>query len=341
MIFDRLFHRFAIRSIMVAVTAFALAGCDSMIYEDEGDCDPHYKVRFIFDMNMKYADAFPAEVNAVTLYVIDEATGNVVLRKSESGDKVKADGYMMDVDVAPGRYSLLAWCGEGVGTHFSVAESQHHTGLTCTLLRDHDENGAAVIDHDLNNLYHGRMEAETFPESEGEHIYTVPLIKDTNDVNIVLQNLSGAPLDKDDFSFSIIDANGSMDWDNSLLPDELLTYKAFDVRSGTAGIEFPGARDITQVSACVASLTVARLVKGNNMLVRIYNNETGERIASLPLIDYALLVKGRYDGKMTDQEYLDRQDKYDLVLFIDENKHWMNAEIYINSWKIVLNDTDL
>ncbi len=341
MIFDRLFHRFAVRTMTVAAVAVSLAGCDNMIYEDEGDCDPHYKVRFIFDMNMKYADAFPAEVNAVTLYVIDDATGNVVLRKSESGDRLKAEGYMMDVDVAPGTYSLLAWCGEGVGTHFSVADHQHHTGLTCTLLRDSDDNGAAVVDHDLNRLYHGHMDAEAFPETEGDHIYTVPLIKDTNDVNIVLQNLSGAPLDKDDFSFSITDANGSMDWDNSLLPDEQITYKAFDVRSGTAGIEYPEARAITQVSACVASLTVARLVKGNNMLVRIYNKATGERIASLPLIDYALLVKGRYDEKMTDQEYLDRQDKYDLVLFIDENKHWLNSQIYINSWKIVLNDADL
>ena len=69
-------------------------------------------------------------------------------------------------------------------------------------------------------------------------------------------------------------------------------------------------------------------------------NKKGEKILSIPLIDYALLVKGSY-AAMDDQEYLDRQDKYDLVFFLDQGDRWMNAYIYINSWKLVLQDTDL
>ena len=57
-----------------------------MIYDDEGDCDPHYKVKFRYDMNMKFADAFSNEVNAVTLYVVDESTGRIVWQKRESGE---------------------------------------------------------------------------------------------------------------------------------------------------------------------------------------------------------------------------------------------------------------
>ena len=57
---------------MLPVLALAtLASCDSFIYEDEGDCDPYYKVRFVYDRNLKYSDAFAAEVNEVTLYIVD------------------------------------------------------------------------------------------------------------------------------------------------------------------------------------------------------------------------------------------------------------------------------
>ena len=39
---------------------------------------------------------------------------------------------------------------------------------------------------------------------------------------------------------------------------------------------------------------------------------------------------------MDDQEYLDRQDEYNMVSFLDENNRWVNSTIYINSWKVVL-----
>ena len=99
-------------------------------------------------------------------------------------------------------------------------------------------------------------------------------------------------------------------------------------------------RAITTVSACVAEHTVSRLVKGNDMRLRIHNKKD-ECIVDIPLIDYALMVKGNHNRNMTDQEYLDRQDKYDLVFFLDEHDRWMNAFIYINSWKVVLQSTDL
>ena len=44
---------------------------------------------------------------------------------------------------------------------------------------------------------------------------------------------------------------------------------------------------------------------------------------------------------MSDQEYLDRQDFYDLVFFIDENHKWQAASVFINSWRVVLSKTDM
>lgn len=52
-------------------------------------------------------------------------------------------------------------------------------------------------------------------------------------------------------------------------------------------------------------------------------------------------MRGRYEHTMTEQEYLDRQDKYDLVFFIDEGNRWADSYIYINSWMVVRQSSDL
>jgi hypothetical protein len=68
----------------------------------------------------------------------------------------------------------------------------------------------------------------------------------------------------------------------------------------------------------------------------VVNTETGETIINIPLLDYIQLVKGYENRDMSMQEYLDRQDEYNMVFFIDERDNWMQAYIYINSWKVVL-----
>ena len=44
---------------------------------------------------------------------------------------------------------------------------------------------------------------------------------------------------------------------------------------------------------------------------------------------------------MDDQEYLDRQDEYNLVFFLDADGDWLSSSIIINSWKVVLSETGL
>lgn len=325
-----------------------LSGCDSFIYDDEGDCDPYYKVRFVYDYNMKFADAFPAEVLDVTLYLVDDATGNIVWQCRENSDVLREDGYLMDIDgVEPGVYSLVAWAGEGHRSSFEVAEATHHKDLTCTMKRTRGEGGNAESHVDLNRLYHGRLASQTFPDEQGVHIYTVPLVKNTNDVHVVLQHLGGTPVNPDDFIFTIEDANGTMAWNNELMPDETVTYHPWAVNSGQAGVEIPDELDpdgerraITNVSAAVADFTVARLMEDRrrDALLKVYNADTGENIISIPLIDYCLMVKGHY-RPMDDQEYLDRQDDYSMVFFLDRNSKWLNTVVMINSWKIILQNT--
>ncbi len=344
-----LFTKYFKRAAALLIGAASLAACsDSFIYDEEGDCDPHYKARFVFDYNMLYADAFSREVNAVTLYLIDPATGNIVWQNSESGDALSADGYLMDIDVAPGTYRLMAWCGEGVGEHFSVPQAEHHTGLKCTLKRAY-ENDIAVVRNDIKRLYHGAVRNSdgtltdvVFPDDEGVYTFTIPLVKDTNDVNIVLQNLSGEEIDPEDFTFTLVEANGNLEWDNSMLDGENITYYPHHTSSGSAGLVKPedvaGRATISTLSACLAEHTVSRLMQDQKMNIRIFN-KTGKKIVDIPLTDYALMLKTSHYADMDNQEFLDRQDKYDVVFFLDEKGSWVHANIQILSWKLVIQNS--
>lgn len=324
--------------LMLLSVLFVMTACDG-IYEDEGDCSVHYHVKFRYDMNMKFADAFAHEVNSVTLYVLDEQN-NVVWQGSEQGETLAQEGYAMEVDVAPGSYSLLAWCGLAGGNSFAVPVSSRKEDLICSLKREHKLDGTAYVKEDFNRLYHGYLEKQTFSSEEGTHTFVVPLVKNTNNIRVVLQHLSGEPVDKDKFTFSITDENGMMNWDNKPLSDEPVTYYAWHTDSGTAGIDDVDSRTVSSFSAAIAELTTARLVKEKAPRLKV-TNDKGETVFSIPLIDYALLVKGEYNRRMDDQEYLDRQDEYNMVFFLDEGDRWMDAYIYINSWKVVLQETGI
>ena len=68
------FNRLTLLAALLAL--MATASCER-IFEEEGDCSLHCQIKFKYDMNMKYADAFANSVDYVTLYVYDVNTGKV------------------------------------------------------------------------------------------------------------------------------------------------------------------------------------------------------------------------------------------------------------------------
>lgn len=330
-----------------------LASCNGLIYDYEGDCDPHYKVRFVYDRNLKYTDAFAAEVDEVTLYITD-SEGRIIWQKYEAGEALKSGHYLMDVEgIAPGTYNLVAWCGNGHKTDFSIPETAtRHTHLQSTLLgrTAHDEgwalNGSAVR-NDFGDLYHGKAMNVTFSEDEGEHIIEVSLTKDTNDVHVVLQHLSGAPVDETQFLFTIEEENGYLDWDNTILDDEPLTYYAHTVTNGYAGMDVPdymgdgqgnaSSRALTAIGCAVADFQISRITPQKRCFVKIHRKVDKSLVAAIPIADYALMTKGQH-RQLSNDDYLDYRDDYSMVLFLDENGRWISSQIYINSWQVILQD---
>jgi len=320
----------------VCLAAASFTSCDDAVYDYEGDCEPHYRVDFVYDYNMKWANAFPHEVKSVTLRLLD-AEGKVVWQRTESGDALSQPGYGMDVDCAPGTYSLHVWAEGREGEPFELAPADAGMfGQLTAHLPGVDVRSAAESDKRLLDLYHGYETSVTFPDTEGTHTYTVPLTKDTNYLRVVLQQTSAEKLQPGDLEISVTDDNGFLNPDNSTRQGGEVTYRPWAVTPLTADMEDKGVCD-----GVLAEFSLSRLMAGHSETARLTVRSKDKTIFSVKLIDFLLMVKGNYNRELGDQEYLDRQDVWDLTFFLGEGKQWLATYIYINSWRVVLQNEDL
>lgn len=337
-------RRVLLASAMV-VAMLAVSSCkDGLIFDGEGDCGIYYRIRFKYDYNIKFADAFANEVHSVALYIFDQ--NDTLIEEITTTDKeaLSSGTFEIPLELEPGNYTLLAWGGLMNEESFDMlANTQigvtNIEELQVKMHRVHNDNGEATVSDNLLPLYHGTMTLDVV-ETPGTYTETMSLMKDTNSVRILLHELSGHGIDADKFIFEIKDNNGLYDWDNTLLDDEEITYKAWHQTTGSANMNEQASRTVTGVNVALAELTTGRMRADASPILHIKSRETGEDLVRLPLADYALLVKGYYRQGLSDQEYLDRQDEYTLTLFLDEGE-WVSSYILINSWRVVLNDTGI
>ena len=353
-----LIRNVATKVCAAAVLTLGLLSCsENWLFEEEGDCTVYYRLRFRYDMNLKWADAFANEVSSVHLYAFDNS-GLLAWQKEERIDPATAEDYSMLLDLPAGDYKLLAWCGltnDGVQEEsFSVPDATvgrtRMEELQCSLNRRRDADGSAYSDAHLYRLFHGALDV-SLPENEngGSYDYTMYLTKNTNHIRIILQHLSGEDVDVNQFTFRIEDENGLMAHDNALLPDETINYRPWKTQTGVAGVGKEDNRAIINVNGAVADLTVGRMMethrRGEGAMKLTITNREGDKVAEIPVIDYALLAKDYYEEeygrKMTDQEFLDREDDYVMTFFLDEDNSWVSSEILIHSWRVILNEVDI
>ena len=346
----------ALRVLMTAMVVLSLVtfvSCDSNIYDYEGDCSVTYRLKFRYDRNLKWADAFANEVSSVHVYAFD-SSGVLVWQKEEQINPTTAEYYSMLLDLPAGDYRLLAWCGlrnDGEREEsFSVPEARvgetRMEQLQCTLNRQHDEAGSYSEAH-LYRLFHGTMDV-SLPVNEdgGNYEYTMPLTKNTNHVRVILQHLSGEDVNEADFIFRIDDENGLMAHDNELMTDENINYRPWDIQGVEAGIDKNGVRVISNVKGVVADFTIGRMIETHRekMILTITTKE-GKTVARIPVIDYALMGKEYYEKEyrypMDEREFLDRLDECVMTLFLDENRKWVSSVIEILSWRVVLSNVEV
>lgn len=319
-----------------------LNSCDSLIFDDQGDCSVHYRVPITFTKNMLDADAFSSQVTSVTLCAFD-ADGNLALRQTESGAALAVPDYAMEVELNPGRYTMVAWA-EGKpsftpATSFVIGENPATvTELMATLpLQSDAATSTLYCNQDIVPLFHGSLAPVDLPDTYGTITTpTIDLTKDTNIIEVVLENIEGSPIAPDALTVSIQAANSQLDWNNTVIGNTTFSYRPWSTTSLESQRQESTARGTDAVSGLMSELTTGRLMADRRPVLVVHRNHDDKDIVRLDLVKFLCMVKGHYPGDLSDQEYLDRMDRHVLTFFVDADLNWYTVSgININGWKVV------
>lgn len=333
-------HLFCICSLMLA-SGLVFTGCDSLFFDDEGDCSVHYSVPIVFTESYDGGDAFVGQVRSVTLYVVD-TEGRVVTTQSAAVAGDENESYYMQVDVAPGTYDLLVW-GEGESPKADATSFAIGGGTTPTQISQlgaslplSGTDGSLYCDHDIIPLFHGLSTGVVFPDTYGDiTVGAVRLTRDTHIFQVLLQSIDGSEIDPEEVSISIEAANAELTYTNAVAPSPTFAYRPWAINQTSASFDQSGRAD-GDVNGLLGELTTGRLMADSAPALVVRRNSDGIDVIRINLVSYLLMVKGEYNRPLTDQQYLDRMRSHSLMFFLDGDRNWYTAAgVFINGWRIV------
>ena len=255
-------------------------------------------VRFRYDYNMEFSDAFASQVNRVDVFVFDK-DGTFVMKKSEQGETLGGGSYRMPLPLPAGEYRIAAWAGMSDDFEMPEPVAGKTTLEELTVRMKREES--LVHNKALNPLWYGGVQAVSFTGRQ-EQTETVSLIKDTNKFRFILQKSGpGEELDINDCLFEIRADNGYYDWNNDLLDDDMISYRPYYLEK----VEDVGI---------VVEMNTMRLLEHKKVYLTLTRKSDGKELMRIDLIPYLLLTK--MEGhNIPAQEYLDRQSEYAIVFF--------------------------
>ena len=282
-------------------------------------------VRFRYDYNMEFSDAFASQVNRVDVFVFDK-DGTFVMKKSEQGETLGGGSYRMPLPLPAGESRIAAWAGLCYDFEMPEPVAGKTTLEELTVRMKREES--LVHNKALNPLWYGGVQAVSFTGRQ-EQTETVSLIKDTNKFRFILQKSGpGEELDINDCLFEVRADNGYYDWNNDLLDDDMISYRPYYLEK----VEDVGI---------VVEMNTMRLLEHKKVYLTLTRKSDGKELMKIDLIPYLLLTK--MEGhNIPAQEYLDRQSEYAIVFFYNpELLNFLSTKIVINGWTIWLKGEDL
>ncbi|MDE6581718.1 MAG: FimB/Mfa2 family fimbrial subunit [Duncaniella sp.] len=330
------------RMIPAAVAfGLTLSGCSSLVYDDLPECPAQLNVKFQFNYTLDRGEAFAEQVHSVNVWAFDKA-GNFVWSGEASGEGLKDPGFMLETPLGEGTYDFIAWCGLDGNEDFSLATYTPASMQDLEMkLNTIEKDGKNESSSHFKSLFHGMkfgVNHTINPYAPSITPVTIPLIKDTNDIAVMLVNQDGMALDADDFTVTFTYADSWLAWNNAVEAQcPAVTYTPWSALYGeTTRSRAEGDPELPVRSSLLYEMSVSRLIVGGDAYLDIVRNTDGNRIIHLPLIDLFVYAKGNRFEEYTDQEYLDRRSDYSALFILDNDLNWyVAAGIYINGWAVV------
>ena len=306
-----LIHQFTFGMLIVAI--WLLSSCTNL-YEDLPEC--RLFVKFKYDYNMLYADAFHTQVDKVELYVFDK-DGKYLFKQSEEGAALVTGSYLMEVELPVGEYQFMAWAGahDSYDITSMTPGSSTITDMKLQLIREE----SFIIKHELEPLWYGEIIKVNFTGTTHQ-TETINLIKDTNKVRFVFQGYreDSWQVNVNDYDYEIIESNGHLAHDNSLLDDDVLSFQ-------------PCITEQVSPYSAAVELNTMRLMANRQTRFVVTEKATGKKVFNINLIDYLAMTK-LGGNKMETQEYLDRESEFKIIFFFSEAESWLAVQVQIGDW---------
>ena len=224
--------------------------------------------------------------------------------------------YLMEVELPVGQYQFMAWAGarDSYDITSLIPETSTITDLKLQLKREE----SLIIDKELETLWYGEIINVNFTGTIHQ-TETINLIKDTKRVRFIFQSYANNwELKMNDYDYEIRESNGYLGHDNSLLDDDVLSFRPYHMNQ------------LNSFSASV-DLNTMRLMKDRTTRLVITEKSTSNKVFDINLIDY-LAMTNMEDKKIGMQEYFDRQSNYHIVFFLSGS--WLAMKIVINGWTV-------
>lgn len=327
----------ALLFFVMALFFAASTSCD-LIHEDLEPCPQGFRLRFVYDYNLEFADGFSKQVDCLTVMVFDKEGRYVTTQTAGKDDTFNPD-WRMELKLPAGDYQLLAYGGmECELKSFDFVSDPKALNISEVQVKMKDEFLTSPEGRDLHPLFYGRLSA-TVPAVQPGTTYveeTVYMMKDTNDLRIVLANESMLPTHGEDFIFEITDHNTLFNSDNKVISTENVTFYPWD--KGT--ISLGEISDNETFDVAYADFGLSRLIDRSGANLKITRVSDGVSVLDVPLINFLLLYKAKNKKweAMPNQEFLDRESRWSLMFFLTDSGQWLQTKIMVNDWEVRIND---
>ena len=320
--------------ILLAVVIMAMSSC---IKDNQDDCG--LSVRFQYTYNIKDADVFPTEVKSVNLWLFDQ-DGKLLDMFQDSKDHFGSGYEKTFTGLKAGKYTLVCFTRdqeEADSKSFILPKLTVGVSTLKDLNIRLNRNADNTCNSEIEGLYNGTLDVDY---SGHPQTVTVNLMKMTKRFRVIIMPYTTTDsLSADDFSLTVKDAAGWLDYKGDQYQTDSITYVPYSMET----VSDPSATspDDPATHAVVADMSTSRLFYDTNPRLVLKDKRSDKVILNLNLTWFLSLQDiGEHRSGWSDQEYLDRQDFYAVTFFVQEDI-FMKTKVIVNGWTISLDDVDL
>lgn len=324
--------------LYIVLAALMLVSCDWLREEySETECPPSESglwIKFTYAYNMQRVDKAPEQTSDIHLLITKFDNEEVVLEKVFPHEELLANDMSVYLGkLAPGEYTLIAWSGLE-DSRYVVADGK------VTLVEPYQTVTP------LSRLFFGRQVINYGSDPNYAQHVTLDMMKDVNDIRITLNapDKDRTPdhqpviLESREFMMRIVDDNTVLQYsDNAVIPTGgLFTYLPYKEEV------YDPAKEGNSNSVC-STFSLMRLMENHDARIVIdYVGTTPDfvpyELANISLTSYLVQTLLPSHREMDAQELLDREDGFDVIIFLDKttepDRPYIVMNVLVKDWNI-------